>query len=899
MKTFLLDSSLVYYASIDMQGNYMEVNQAFCNAFGMDSPQDWKGLSYLPTVHPDDVEICVQAARECFEKKGAKVSFCIRKPKKKGGYWYTRWEMEGLRDEEGNFIGLHGIGVDETAAYAYHYIRSHQFKLLDLAGDIVSFTDNDNHPLYVNAAIEKVLGYTAVEVLENFASFIGRIQPESLDTYAQANTPDEQGNWPEGFFEIKWRHKNGHTVIIEHHVVNVFNEQRELIGRVSVGRDITNLRKYQEDAGLYQSLFEAILQYSPLIGMVVNKEGTVMASNPIAEQTFGQSPTGKSLSDLMPAHTAQKLLTRVQEVFSTLQSHRDEEFYQLHSGEAYWEIILFPVCWSNGIYDGVILLASDKTTNFYARRQLELLSLVARYTTNYVVITDAKGYTVWVNETFCEKTGYLPADIIGKKPGHLLQGPETDKETLRRISQAIAQGKGFVEEILNYTRSGEKYWTKIYCSPVYDESGQLVNFAAIQTDTTREKYQLKTLRESLQQIRILRKALERSSMVAILDSELQIIYCNLEFASAFGQTREGMHMLKFDPFSQMLYNPLKMVNKGYPWRGEVEYQLPNRKIWFDLTISPIVENKKLTGQYLVVAKNITQRKEALELVRLRNESIKAELEKQVALRTYELEVEKNKLIETHKRITGSIFYAKRIQRAIFPLESEIREHFADFFVFDLPKDVVSGDFYWFGHINGKSIIALIDCTGHGIPGALLTILAYSILNEIILHQQITNPLEIITVLDERIQNSLKQKTTDVQDGMDLAVCVVDKAAGTLDFAGAKSDLVYVEEGTVHVVRGSRMLVGGVFKPRDMSYEPARIALKAGQVFYLSSDGYKDQIGGPHKRRFGSERLYSLFGQIYKKPFVEQRDILDQTLVSWLLNFPLRFDDIMVLGFRVF
>jgi PAS domain S-box-containing protein len=899
MKDFLIASDLVYYAAIDMQSNYMEVNQAFCDAFGLDSPESWRGLPYLPTVHPDDIKICIEAARECFEKGGTKVSFQIRKPKKTGKYWYTLWEMEALRNAEGNFVGMHGIGVDETAANAYQYMLDHQMKILDNVGDLVSLSDPDNRPIYINPALKKMLGYSPEEVLENPKLLIDRIQPESLDNFTRLNSRDEQGNWPEGIFEIKWQHKDGHTITIEHHVANILNENNELIGRVSMGKDITDLRRYQEDSLRFRELFESLMEHSPLMGMVVGEHGEILASNEAARRIFGQPIQGKIISDILPADTDQALNIQIKDVFATKKSYHREGVYKLNSGEFYLEVVLFPVRWNYGLFDGVMVLIRDRSLFYQIRKQSELLSLVARHTTNYVIITDAKGLTVWVNDTFCKKTRFLPSEMIGKKPGHLLQGPETDPQTRKRISQAIAEGKAYHEEILNYTRNGEKYWIKIDCSPVYDEYGQLINFVAIQTDTTHERSQLESLKKSERQNRVLINALERSSMVTLLETNLTINYSNQEFATVFGKQAEQMSGMKFDPFATMDFNPITLVNNGFPWRGEIQYLLPNGdKIWLDLMISPMSENDKKVSQYLVVAQDITARKQVLELIELRNEYIKTELEARVVQRTYELEVEKAKLAETHNRLISSIFYAKRIQRAIFPPEHEIREHFSDFFVFDLPKDVVSGDFYWFGHVKGKSIIALVDCTGHGIPGALLTVLAYSALNEIILYHQITDPVQIMEALDERIQSSLKQKSSDVQDGMDLAVCVVDKAAGIMDFAGAKSDLVYIEDGNLNVAKGSRMLVGGIFKPRDKTFEPTRITLKPGQTFYLSSDGYKDQIGGPDKRKFGSQQLFSLFLEIHDKPFILQRDILDQKLVGWLLNFPMRFDDVMVLGFRL-
>lgn len=277
------------------------------------------------------------------------------------------------------------------------------------------------------------------------------------------------------------------------------------------------------------------------------------------------------------------------------------------------------------------------------------------------------------------------------------------------------------------------------------------------------------------------------------------------------------------------------------------------------------------------------------------------LETKVRERTLELKQKSIKLQKANENLETSLRYARRLQNAILPDLDEIKKHFAEVFIYYLPRDIVSGDFYWFGKHQNKLFISVIDCTGHGVPGAFMAMMGYALLNEIILKQQITEPDEILDRLSLAVQESLRQKNSNSHEGMDMALCAIDKTQNILQFAGARNPLLYFENGEKYLIKGSRKPVGGYQVTKVYNFEKHEVELKIGQVFYLYSDGYEDQFGGVTEnskgRRFMGKRFRELLAKNHQLPLDNQADILDQTLINWI-GTGKRIDDITVLGFKI-
>ncbi|WP_081413604.1 7TM diverse intracellular signaling domain-containing protein [Eisenibacter elegans] len=276
----------------------------------------------------------------------------------------------------------------------------------------------------------------------------------------------------------------------------------------------------------------------------------------------------------------------------------------------------------------------------------------------------------------------------------------------------------------------------------------------------------------------------------------------------------------------------------------------------------------------------------------------SQINEELAVTLEALEQQKAELQSNNIAISDSISYAKRIQEAILPTDEVLGQFLTTHFVLYQPRDVVSGDFYFFLKTETHHFLAVADCTGHGVPGAMMSMIGVNLLRSIILEKQITSPAQILDTLHENITVLLKQKASGNRDGMDLGICVWAEGAQVLDFAGAKTPLLYIQDNTLYEVKGSKFGVGGLSGQTPI-YEEYQIKLQQNTQFYLASDGYQDQFGGKEDRKFMRNNFKKLLKKIaFKNPEI-QKEILVETLTEWQapLECP-QVDDILVLGFTL-
>ncbi len=281
----------------------------------------------------------------------------------------------------------------------------------------------------------------------------------------------------------------------------------------------------------------------------------------------------------------------------------------------------------------------------------------------------------------------------------------------------------------------------------------------------------------------------------------------------------------------------------------------------------------------------------------RLERIVAERTAEVVAQKEEIEAQSEKIFQQNEHIKSSINYASKIQNAVLPPSEVITRVFGDYFILYLPRDIVSGDFYWVAEIRGLKYCAVADCTGHGVPGGFMSMMGISFLNQIIGQDITLNAGEILDHLRDNIIRSLHQtgKVGENKDGMDIALYIIDPKTNVCQFAGANNPLVLVRDNEAIVYKPDKMPVGIHVKEND-PFENQEIILEDGDVIYTFSDGYVDQFGGPDKRKFMSKRFRELLVEIHKEPMEEQHRILDQTLLDWHEGID-RIDDVVVMGYR--
>jgi ligand-binding sensor domain-containing protein/serine phosphatase RsbU (regulator of sigma subunit) len=282
-------------------------------------------------------------------------------------------------------------------------------------------------------------------------------------------------------------------------------------------------------------------------------------------------------------------------------------------------------------------------------------------------------------------------------------------------------------------------------------------------------------------------------------------------------------------------------------------------------------------------------------IQLRTRAVKREnkiLENKVMERTKEL-------AEKNRDITSSIEYAKRIQEAILPAKDQIFSKFENMFILYKPKDIVSGDFYWYGNKNGFKIFAAVDCTGHGVPGAFMSMIGHNILNQVVIEKGITNPGEILNNLHKGVQQALKQGQNQVNtnDGMDVSMISVSETTGEIFWAGAFRPVVIVRaDGSLEKIDGDKYSVGGAQTNVNRKFHTHKLNLNSQDTIYLYSDGYADQFGGEKGKKYMVKRFNELLCSIHAQGMQEQQNELLQAFEEWR-GVHEQIDDVLVVGIR--
>lgn len=264
-----------------------------------------------------------------------------------------------------------------------------------------------------------------------------------------------------------------------------------------------------------------------------------------------------------------------------------------------------------------------------------------------------------------------------------------------------------------------------------------------------------------------------------------------------------------------------------------------------------------------------------------------------------LEHRNSEITQQKKEITDSINYAKRIQESILPPAEAWHKLLPDSFIFYRPKDIVSGDFYWIEQKGDVVCFAAVDCTGHGVPGALMSVVGFSLLTQAINEVNLVQPSDILKHLDAGVTRTLRQSEEGkgVKDGMDLSLCALNTKTLELQYAGAFNSLYYVRDGMLTEIKADKFPIGINIDDKVDDYTNHTIQLRKGDCIYLYSDGYADQFGGGKGKKFKYNQLKDLLLRLYPLPIPEQRILLEKTFDEWRGNLE-QVDDVVVIGVRV-
>lgn len=393
------------------------------------------------------------------------------------------------------------------------------------------------------------------------------------------------------------------------------------------------------------------------------------------------------------------------------------------------------------------------------------------------------------------------------------------------------------------------------------------------------------------------------------------------FASILKEEAEKLH-------EKLKKEPEEITKQLLQKIGEV-LNSPNNKDYRFVT--PLMKKNKVLGYLYLenprshdvfssIQREVLQMLASQAAISLENANLYKSLEE----KTLELQKEKeyveqqNRVIaEKNRDIEESLVYAKRIQLAILPPVEILKKTFLDSFVFYKPKEIVSGDFYWFfdkefkneetGKIQRYLFIAAVDCTGHGVPGAFMSVLGSNLLNQLVGEFSLIDPEVILSYLDLRVKDALKTHGMgeSPQDGMDIALCCYDFQNQVLRFAGAQRPLYYIRNNELHTIKGTKRPIGG--RLYEVGEEPAfelhEIPLQKGDVVYIFTDGIIDQFGGPENKKLSTRRFQELLLAIHQYPMNEQARYLEEAFEKWKnhegrgIEVGEQTDDVLVIGFR--
>lgn len=492
--------------------------------------------------------------------------------------------------------------------------------------------------------------------------------------------------------------------------------------------------------------------------------------------------------------------------------------------------------------------------------ELETLSFVLGKSANLIVLTDRDGKIEWINESSRRRNNYSVEELDsfrGRELAEVSQYPRINEV----IEEVKLTGRKIEYEAKSYDADKNEFWASTTVTPVRNEEGVIDKILFIDADITK----LKQAEAEIKKLADITR--ENTSPVIRIASDSTVSYANSagEMILTLWQTGLGQKVT-----NTAVINALAA---SFESSEEKVINIACEQRIFSLRFIPFPEK----GYANIYGDDITEAKTART----------AGLDKVARMEKYNL------------NITDSINYARRIQESILPGEDQIRKYFKDSFALIMPKDIVSGDFFWIHELipEREYLVALADCTGHGVPGAMMSIIGHSLLNEIVEAHGFTDPPKVLRLLNREVIKTLRQKqgTDSAADGMDIALIHINLNTMKIRFSGAYRP-VYRMNGVLEIFKGDRQPIGGMHHEGERDFRGMDFDIAKGDSIYLMSDGFTDQFGGPNDKKFLSHRVKSLIEDNHKYSMQAQSFIFRKTFESWK-GIGEQIDDVSVIGIK--
>ena len=605
-------------------------------------------------------------------------------------------------------------------------------------------------------------------------------------------------------------------------------------------------------------------------------EGRIIEYNPAALRAFGYTLEELKNLPVGALYASEEEYQRVVQSMEETGQFAGEVINKRKNGEEFTCYLSANILYNDeGERIGSMGVSRDISKEKELTRQLEIqndknaklidelvsLSRIATNVSNGIVITTPEGEMKWCNDSFSRITGYTNDELIGHKPSALFKVPHFYEDTFVDLT---ANGPITDEplQVAHYHKDGHLYWMLIESTPVYDEQGNLTEIIEICTEITDQKKAEMALVESEANFRqmsetivdvfflynVINKQYEYVSPNSkdVMGVDPEFFYSGKAYLNKF-VLAEDRHLIRRGRLDIM-------SNKSY----DIEYRIKidDEIRWLHERTYPIVGEHGDILKGSGVVRDITQLKHDQELLDLQN-----------------------------KNIAESITYAKRIQTSTLQSESDIRQVLKDSFMYFLPKGELSGDFYIVDYVNSKDdeqqlpVFFVGDCTGHGVPGAILSILCLSLTRQTMRSRQIHSPAEALAFIRRRLIKIFhSREASQINDGMDAGFGIVDEENKQVIYAGANLSMLVLRNGKWLELRGSKQHVG--YSVDSVPFEDITFDYESGDQLYLFTDGFVDQFGGENNKKYMKRRLKQFIKSISHEPMKKQRKLIEKEFKAW-------------------
>lgn len=776
---------------------------------------------------------------------------------------------------------------------------------------LVIAADENDKIIFASRSIKEILGYSEEEVMGDGWWKIRTDDPDENEKIKQ-QIHNTSGTTPIYVSAVKTK---------DNSVKWIQWVDTALEGgiKVGIGLDVTDRREIEER-------YRHIVESATDIIYTADYKGRFTFINDVTAKITGYSNEdllGKHFTEVVSEDYLEEVRSYYAKQFSRRIVTTNLEFPIItRSGERIWlgqtVRLLFDEKRPN-IIAGFQAIARDITEKKRYEEELEKLSLVASETINGVLICDPDGRIEWVNEGFTRITGYSLEDVDGRRPGDVLAGDRTDIGAISIVREHSKNAEGFHKEFLVYDKHGHEIWLAVSNTPIVDEHGTILKQIEIFNDITEKKryeIQLNKYSRRLETLNAAKEELLRSetveevaknvlgslakSLAFVHRASLALFDDREEIAEVFYMLKDGDHKLhkylvpvqSFRSISYLRRNAHFLVNDLAAQIDLSESDKENLDAGVaSYLVMPLYSQGELLGSVNIgSAHSNAISSDDIEMVREVADAMANSLQ-QLSYRTI--------IEQKNSDISASILYARRIQDAILPPEEMLREQMGDLFILYKPKDMLSGDFYWAEQRGDYTFIAVVDSTGHGVPGALLSLMGQNLLNQAVHERHLVRPAAILDYLNAGIQHTLNQykKAGELRDGMDISLCVFEKGTMKMHFAGAINPMYIIRDEMLIQSKGNRFSIGSYFDNRMRPFTNQDTVLQEGDVIYLFTDGYPDQFGGEDDRKMSHRRFRELLMAIHKEEIPVQKQMLEEQLNTWMQG-SVQTDDICVIGIRI-